>query len=146
MWRNTSLNIAGPLSGRARTKVRAPSPPTNSTTGMTVRDSVSPHGPWSGLTAEGTPRDTAVCEGAAKGMLGQLACWGASTADRSRDPAPRGLKHAGKDWPLAVDGLSEVPPATMTDTGPGGQQIEFPTASHNHCPETESSHRGLLPL
>ncbi|WP_329581578.1 NAD(P)H-dependent oxidoreductase [Kitasatospora sp. NBC_01250] len=43
---------------------------------MTVRDSVSLHGPWSGLTEEGTPRDTAVCEGAAEGMLGQLAWWG----------------------------------------------------------------------
>ncbi|RAG84124.1 NADPH-dependent FMN reductase [Streptacidiphilus pinicola] len=43
---------------------------------MTVRDSVSLHGPWSGLTADGTPRDAAVCEGAAKGMLGQLSWWG----------------------------------------------------------------------
>ncbi|MFE9439987.1 NADPH-dependent FMN reductase [Streptomyces sp. NPDC006602] len=43
---------------------------------MTVRDSVSLHGPWSGLTEDGTPRDAAVCEGAAKGMLGQLSWWG----------------------------------------------------------------------
>ncbi|MER5750567.1 NAD(P)H-dependent oxidoreductase [Streptomyces sp. NPDC002088] len=43
---------------------------------MTVRDSVSLHGPWSGLGEDGVPRDTAVCEGAAKGMLGQLSWWG----------------------------------------------------------------------
>lgn len=43
---------------------------------MTVRDSVSLHGPWSGLAEDGTPRDATVCEGAAKGMLGQLAWWG----------------------------------------------------------------------
>lgn len=53
---------------------------------MTVRDSVSLHGPWSGLTEDGTPRDTAVSEGAAKGMLGQLTWWGralrAARADR----------------------------------------------------------------
>ncbi|WP_086770029.1 NADPH-dependent FMN reductase [Streptomyces bobili] len=42
----------------------------------TVRDSVSLHGPWSGLGEDGAPRDAAVCEGAAKGMLGQLAWWG----------------------------------------------------------------------
>ncbi|MEU6929292.1 NAD(P)H-dependent oxidoreductase [Streptomyces sp. NPDC046374] len=42
----------------------------------TVRDSVSLHGPWSGLGPDGTPRDTAVAEGAAKGMLGQLNWWG----------------------------------------------------------------------
>ena len=43
---------------------------------MTVRDSVSLHGPWSGLGPDGRPRDAAVCEGAAKGMLGQLSWWG----------------------------------------------------------------------
>ncbi|MFF4400026.1 NADPH-dependent FMN reductase [Streptomyces sp. NPDC001480] len=43
---------------------------------VTVRDSVSLHGPWSGLGEDGTPRDAAVCAGAAKGMLGQLAWWG----------------------------------------------------------------------
>ncbi|MGW1808450.1 NADPH-dependent FMN reductase [Streptomyces sp. NPDC002078] len=42
----------------------------------TVRDSVSLHGPWSGLGEDGTPRDAAVCAGAAKGMLGQLGWWG----------------------------------------------------------------------
>ncbi|MEV7276060.1 NAD(P)H-dependent oxidoreductase [Streptomyces sp. NPDC093111] len=42
----------------------------------TVRDSVSLHGPWSGLGPDGTPRDPAVAEGAAKGMLGQLVWWG----------------------------------------------------------------------
>ncbi|GGV01027.1 FMN reductase [Streptomyces filipinensis] len=41
----------------------------------TVRDSVSLHGPWSGLGEDGTPRDAAVCAGAAKGMLGQLTWW-----------------------------------------------------------------------
>ncbi|MGW7816546.1 NADPH-dependent FMN reductase [Streptomyces puniciscabiei] len=41
----------------------------------TVRDSVSLHGPWSGLDQDGTPRDAAVCTGAAKGMLGQLTWW-----------------------------------------------------------------------
>ncbi|MEU1181020.1 NAD(P)H-dependent oxidoreductase [Streptomyces sp. NPDC005820] len=42
----------------------------------TVRDAVSLHGPWSGLGEDGRPRDAAVCEGAAKGMLGQLTWWG----------------------------------------------------------------------
>ncbi|MER7585234.1 NAD(P)H-dependent oxidoreductase [Kitasatospora sp. NPDC097691] len=42
---------------------------------VTMRDSVSLHGPWSGLGPDGTPLDTAVCEGAAKGMLGQLDWW-----------------------------------------------------------------------
>ncbi|MFI7499753.1 NADPH-dependent FMN reductase [Streptomyces sp. NPDC049687] len=42
----------------------------------TVRDSVSLHGPWSGLGEDGRPRDATVCEGAAKGMLGQLTWWG----------------------------------------------------------------------
>ncbi|WEO96594.1 NAD(P)H-dependent oxidoreductase [Streptomyces sp. FXJ1.172] len=54
---------------------------------MTVRDSVSLHGPWSGLTADGTPRDADVCAGAAKGMLGQLAWWGrALRAARAERP------------------------------------------------------------
>ncbi|MHC5902331.1 NADPH-dependent FMN reductase [Streptomyces sp. S6] len=44
--------------------------------GMSVRDAVSLHGPWSGLGEDGNPRDSAVCEGAAKGMLGQLTWWG----------------------------------------------------------------------
>ncbi|MEU5593966.1 NAD(P)H-dependent oxidoreductase [Streptomyces sp. NPDC020298] len=43
---------------------------------VTMRDSVSLHGPWSGLGEDGAPRDAAVCAGAAKGMLGQLAWWG----------------------------------------------------------------------
>lgn len=43
---------------------------------MTVRDSVSLHGPWSGLGEDGKPRDAAVCEGAAKGMVDQLVWWG----------------------------------------------------------------------
>ncbi|MFE0450461.1 NADPH-dependent FMN reductase [Streptomyces sp. NPDC058914] len=43
---------------------------------VTVRDAVSLHGPWSGLGEDGAPRDAAVCEGAAKGMLGQLDWWG----------------------------------------------------------------------
>ncbi|MFJ4094484.1 NADPH-dependent FMN reductase [Kitasatospora sp. NPDC089913] len=43
---------------------------------VTVRDSVSLHGPWSGLAEDGAPRDAAVSEGAAKGMLGQLDWWG----------------------------------------------------------------------
>lgn len=42
---------------------------------MTVRDAVSLHGPWSGLGEDGVPLDTAVCEGAAKGMLNQLTWW-----------------------------------------------------------------------
>ena len=53
---------------------------------VTVRDSVSLHGPWSGLGEDGQPRDAAVCAGAAKGMLGQLTWWGralrAARADR----------------------------------------------------------------
>ncbi|WP_329565539.1 NADPH-dependent FMN reductase [Kitasatospora sp. NBC_01266] len=54
---------------------------------MTVRDSVSLHGPWSGLAENGAPRDTAVCEGAAKGMLGQLNWWGrALRAARATHP------------------------------------------------------------
>lgn len=43
---------------------------------VTVRDSVSLHGPWSGLGEDGVPRDTEVCVGAAKGMLGRLTWWG----------------------------------------------------------------------
>ncbi|PYC64769.1 NADPH-dependent FMN reductase [Micromonospora arborensis] len=43
---------------------------------MTVRDSVSLHGPWSGLGEDGVPLDTAVCEGAAKSMVDQLVWWG----------------------------------------------------------------------
>ncbi|WP_225826809.1 NADPH-dependent FMN reductase [Streptomyces naphthomycinicus] len=43
---------------------------------VTVRDSVSLHGPWSGLGEDGVPRDADVCAGAAKGMLGQLIWWG----------------------------------------------------------------------
>ncbi|MBL1083425.1 NAD(P)H-dependent oxidoreductase [Streptomyces actinomycinicus] len=43
---------------------------------VTVRDSVSLHGPWSGLGEDGVPRDADVCTGAAKGMLGQLTWWG----------------------------------------------------------------------
>ncbi|WMX46949.1 NADPH-dependent FMN reductase [Streptomyces roseicoloratus] len=42
----------------------------------TVRDSVSLHGPWSAFGEDGAPRDAAVTEGAAKGMLGQLVWWG----------------------------------------------------------------------
>ncbi|MFI2207388.1 NADPH-dependent FMN reductase [Streptomyces sp. NPDC020192] len=54
---------------------------------VTVRDSVSLHGPWSGLAADGTPRDAEVCAGAAKGMLGQLAWWGrALRAARAERP------------------------------------------------------------
>jgi NAD(P)H-dependent FMN reductase len=53
----------------------------------TVRDSVSLHGPWSGLGEDGTPRDAAVCAGAAKGMLGQLSWWGqALRAARAERP------------------------------------------------------------
>ncbi|MFY1691766.1 NADPH-dependent FMN reductase [Plantactinospora sp. WMMB782] len=43
---------------------------------MTVRDSVSLHGPWSGLGEDGAPLDAAVCEGAANGMIDQLVWWG----------------------------------------------------------------------
>lgn len=43
---------------------------------VTMRDSVSLHGPWSGLGEDGAPRDADVCAGAAKGMLGQLTWWG----------------------------------------------------------------------
>ncbi|WP_371917052.1 NADPH-dependent FMN reductase [Streptomyces sp. IMTB 2501] len=53
----------------------------------TVRDSVSLHGPWSGLGEDGTPRDETVCAGAVKGMLGQLAWWGrALRAARAERP------------------------------------------------------------
>jgi NAD(P)H-dependent FMN reductase len=53
----------------------------------TVRDSVSLHGPWSGLGEDGSPRDAAVCAGAAKGMLGQLGWWGrALRAARAERP------------------------------------------------------------
>lgn len=48
---------------------------------VTVRDSVSLHGPWSGLGEDGVPRDAEVCAGAAKGMLGQLAWWGRALRD-----------------------------------------------------------------
>ncbi|CAL9305475.1 NADPH-dependent FMN reductase [Streptomyces sp. SudanB182_2057] len=54
---------------------------------VTVRDSVSLHGPWSGLGEDGVPRDAEVCAGAAKGMLGQLAWWGrALRAARAEHP------------------------------------------------------------
>ncbi|MEW2515034.1 NAD(P)H-dependent oxidoreductase [Streptomyces sp. NPDC046870] len=54
---------------------------------VTVRDSVSLHGPWSGLGEDGTPRDADVCAGAAKGMLGQLSWWGrALRAARAERP------------------------------------------------------------
>ncbi|MFM9608933.1 NADPH-dependent FMN reductase [Streptomyces niveiscabiei] len=43
---------------------------------VSMRDAVSLHAPWSGLGEDGGPRDSAVCEGAAKGMLGQLSWWG----------------------------------------------------------------------
>lgn len=53
----------------------------------TVRDSVSLHGPWSGLGEDGIPRDAAVCAGAVKGMLGQLVWWGrALRAARAERP------------------------------------------------------------
>ncbi|MET9853290.1 NAD(P)H-dependent oxidoreductase [Streptomyces sp. NPDC006450] len=48
---------------------------------VTVRDSVSLHGPWSGIGRDGVPRDTAVAEGAVKGMIGQLAWWGRTLRD-----------------------------------------------------------------
>ncbi|MER5488050.1 NAD(P)H-dependent oxidoreductase [Streptomyces sp. NPDC002812] len=54
---------------------------------VTVRDSVSLHGPWSGLGPDGVPLDAAVAEGAVKGMLGQLAWWGrALRAARASHP------------------------------------------------------------
>lgn len=54
---------------------------------MTVRDSVSLHGPWSRLGEDGHPLDTAVCEGAAKGMVDQLVWWGrALRAARAERP------------------------------------------------------------
>ncbi|MBD3146483.1 NAD(P)H-dependent oxidoreductase [Microbispora camponoti] len=43
---------------------------------MTVRDTVSLHGPWSGLGDDGAPLDAAVCESAAKNMVDQLLWWG----------------------------------------------------------------------
>lgn len=43
---------------------------------VTVRDSVSLHGPWSGLGQDGVPRDAAVTESATKNMVGQLDWWG----------------------------------------------------------------------
>ncbi|GKQ37086.1 NADPH-dependent FMN reductase [Streptomyces sp. A012304] len=53
----------------------------------TVRDQVSLHGPWSGLGEDGLPLDATVCEGAAKGMLGQLDWWGrALRAARANHP------------------------------------------------------------
>ncbi|MFE4961183.1 NADPH-dependent FMN reductase [Streptomyces sp. NPDC056653] len=43
---------------------------------MTVRDSVSLHGPWSALGEDGRPHDPAVLESAAKNMIDQLLWWG----------------------------------------------------------------------
>jgi len=43
---------------------------------ITVRDSVSLHGPWSGLGEDGRPLDPAVLESAAKNMVDQLLWWG----------------------------------------------------------------------
>lgn len=48
---------------------------------VTVRDSVSLHGPWSGLGRDGVPRDTTVADGAVKGMVSQLAWWGRTLRD-----------------------------------------------------------------
>ncbi|MFI6155081.1 NADPH-dependent FMN reductase [Kitasatospora sp. NPDC051170] len=54
---------------------------------VTMRDSVSLHGPWSGIGPDGRPRDGAVGEGAAKGMLGQLHWWArALRTARTRHP------------------------------------------------------------
>lgn len=54
---------------------------------MTVRDSVSLHGPWSGLGEDGAPLDAGVCEGAATGMIDQLVWWGrALRAARAEHP------------------------------------------------------------
>lgn len=54
---------------------------------VTMRDSVSLHGPWSGLGPDGVPRDGAVTEGAVKGMVGQLVWWGrALRAARTSHP------------------------------------------------------------
>ncbi|KJS54252.1 NADPH-dependent FMN reductase [Streptomyces rubellomurinus subsp. indigoferus] len=58
--------------------------------GVTMRDSVSLHGPWSGLGADGAPLDRAVSEGAAKGMLGQLDWW-ARTLRSARAERPYGV-------------------------------------------------------
>ncbi|KJS58296.1 NADPH-dependent FMN reductase [Streptomyces rubellomurinus] len=58
--------------------------------GVTMRDSVSLHGPWSGLGADGAPLDPAVSEGAAKGMLGQLDWW-ARTLRSARAERPYGV-------------------------------------------------------
>jgi NAD(P)H-dependent FMN reductase len=57
---------------------------------MTVRDSVSLHGPWSGLGEDGAPLDAAVCESAAKGMVDQLVWWG------------RALRTARADHPYGI--------------------------------------------
>ncbi|MFH7597694.1 NAD(P)H-dependent oxidoreductase [Streptomyces racemochromogenes] len=43
---------------------------------VTVRDSVSLHGPWNGLGPDGEPRETVVVDSAVKNLLGQLDWWG----------------------------------------------------------------------
>ncbi|GAA3037313.1 NAD(P)H-dependent oxidoreductase [Streptosporangium longisporum] len=54
---------------------------------MTVRETVSLHGPWSGLDEDGRPLDAAVCESAAKNMVDQLLWWGrALRAARAEHP------------------------------------------------------------
>ncbi|MEU8431793.1 NAD(P)H-dependent oxidoreductase [Streptomyces sp. NPDC029216] len=43
---------------------------------VTVRDSVSLHGPWNGLGPDGEPLETVVLESVTKNLLGQLDWWG----------------------------------------------------------------------
>jgi NAD(P)H-dependent FMN reductase len=54
---------------------------------VTVRDSVSFHTAWERFGPNGLPHDAAGCEGAAKGMLDQLAWWGTTLrAGRAAHP------------------------------------------------------------
>jgi NAD(P)H-dependent FMN reductase len=59
---------------------------------MTVRESVSLHGPWSGLGPDGRPRDTTVVESATKNMVDQLLWWG------------RALRTARAEYPYGGNG------------------------------------------
>ena len=84
---------------------------------MTVRDSVSLHGPWSGLGEDGRPLDPAVLESAAKNMVDQLLWWGRalrtararyanSAPSRPRFGFVRELQASGSD---RVSGTTRAP-------------------------------------
>ncbi|PSL52691.1 NAD(P)H-dependent FMN reductase [Saccharothrix carnea] len=54
---------------------------------VTIREAVSFHGAWRSFDADGSPRDPAECNAAAKSMLDQLSWWAVSLAEaRAKRP------------------------------------------------------------